>query len=106
MSQLGVSASYRSSNAIIAGMNVLQAEAMHQLPDLKKMLKLYTSISTCKLAGLLHTDISTLTAALHNMQRRIVQKRWVAGDAASGQVLSALHAELSLSFTTCTVTDF
>lgn len=66
---------------------VVQAEATHQLPDLKKMLKLYTSISTSKLAGLLHTEVSTLTAALHNMQRRIIQKRWVTGDASSGQVL-------------------
>ena len=65
---------------------VVQVEATHQLPDLKKMLKLYTSISITKLAGLLHTDMSMLTASLHNMQRRIIQKRWVAGDAASGQV--------------------
>jgi hypothetical protein len=75
---------------------VVQAEATHQLPDLKKMLKLYTSISTSKLAELLHTDVATLTAALQNMQRRIMQKRWVAGDAASGQVRLSLCSLLIL----------
>lgn len=74
---------------------MVQAEVTHQLPDLKKMLKLYTSISTSKLAGLLHTEVPTLTAALHNMQRRIMQKRWVAGDAASGQVCVILIPVMS-----------
>lgn len=63
----------------------MQAEAAHQLPDLKKFLKLYTSVTSEKLAQLLDTDVSTLMAVLTSMQKRIIQKRWVAGEAISGQ---------------------
>jgi hypothetical protein len=48
-------------------------------------LKLYTSVKTDKLAQLLDTDVKTLLNALTSMQKRIIQKRWVAGEAISGQ---------------------
>ena len=69
---------------------------MHQLPDLKKFLKLYTSISTEKLAQLLATDVDTLLAVLQNMQRRVMQKRWVAGEALAGQEVPTTDIDFKL----------
>lgn len=74
----------------------MQAEATHQLPDLKRSLKLYTSISTVKLAGLLKCDVSVLMAALHSMQQRSTQKQWTAGDAASGQETAVTEIDFSI----------
>lgn len=74
----------------------VQAEATHQLPDLKRSLKLYTSISTTKLAELLKCDVSTLMAALHSMQQRATQKQWSAGDAASGQEAAVTEIDFSI----------
>jgi hypothetical protein len=73
-----------------------QVEAVHQLPDLKKFLKLYTSITTAKLAQLLDTDVDTLMAVLNSMQRRLIQKRWVAGEAISGQEVPTTDIDFKL----------
>jgi translation initiation factor 3 subunit L len=74
----------------------MQAEAAHQLPDLKKLLKLYTSISIEKLATLLNTDVATLTVVLRSMQIRKTQKCWVAGDAFSGQETAVTDVDFKI----------
>ena len=69
---------------------------MHQLPDLKRFLKLYTSVTTEKLAQLLDTDPTTLVNVLRSMQQRIMQKRWVAGEAISGQEVATTDIDFKL----------
>ena len=73
-----------------------QVEAAHQLPDLKRFLKLYTSVSTTKLAQLLNTDRERLVAVLTSMQQRSLQKRWVAGEAVSGEVKQTSDVNFSV----------
>ena len=71
-------------------------EALHQLPDLKRLLKLYTSVTTEKLAQLLDTDVDTLVSVLRTMQKRIMQKRWVAGEAIAGQEVATTDINFKL----------
>jgi RNA polymerase I-associated factor PAF67 len=74
----------------------VQVEAVHQLPDLKRFLKLYTSVTTEKLAQLLDCDVDTLLAVLKSMQKRIMQKRWVAGEAIAGQEVATTDIDFKL----------
>jgi len=60
------------------------------LPTLKQFLKLYTSISLPKLAGLMSMDISTLRAQLMLLKSTSMVKTWNGkGDATEGEFLPA-----------------
>lgn len=75
----------------------VQAEAAHRLPDLKRYLKLYTSISAAKLAALLRTQPDTLLAVLRDMRARTAQRTWVSGgDALAGEDVAVADVDFEL----------
>lgn len=50
-----------------------------------------------KLAQLLDTDVKTVLNVLTSMQKRVIQKRWVGGEAISGQDAPTTDLEFKLS---------
>lgn len=73
-------------------------DQQRQLPVLKQFLKLYTTISLPKLAGLMDTDEAAVKEQLRVLEGTSQCKTWSGqGDAAAGSMQSAADVEVSVS---------